>query len=82
MSAVYSIATHKRYGLQRVCRVWQVPRSTVYAHRVEAHGDGGPGAGPPTKRGPLGPCSDAALVDHIRRRLAASPFQGEGYRKM
>jgi len=82
MSAAYSIATHKRYGLQRVCRVWQVPRSTVYAHRVEAHGEGAGDASPPTKPGPLGPCSDAALVDHIRRLLAASPFQGEGYRKM
>ena len=34
MSGAYSIATHKRYGLQRVCRIWQVPRSTVYAHRL------------------------------------------------
>lgn len=82
MSAAYSIATHKRYGLQRVCRVWQAPRSTVYAHRVEAHGDGVRDDGLLTKPGPLGPCSDAALVDHIRRLLAASPFQGEGYRKM
>ena len=30
----------------------------------------------------MGPCSDDALVAHIRRLLAASPFYGEGYRKI
>ena len=34
------------------------------------------------KRGPQGPCSDTELVDHIRDVLAASPFHGEGYRKV
>jgi transposase InsO family protein len=30
----------------------------------------------------MGPCSDQALVDHIRQVLAESPFHGEGYRKV
>ena len=37
---------------------------------------------PSAKRGPLGPCSDTELVDHIRNTLADSPFHGEGYRKV
>ena len=82
MSAAYSIATHKRYGLQRVCRMWQVPRSTVYAQRRSTPAEGPMGARPPQQRGPMGPCTDAELVDHIRRVLAESPFHGEGYRKV
>ncbi|QDV37940.1 IS2 transposase TnpB [Tautonia plasticadhaerens] len=36
----------------------------------------------PKRRGPLGPCSDAELVGHIRRTLTESPFHGEGCRKV
>jgi|TARA_B100001123_G_C15264641_1_gene1007972 transposase InsO family protein len=82
MSAAYSIATHKRYGLQRVCRIWQRPRSTVYAQRRSTAVEGPLDADPPLKRGPMGPCGDADLVDHIRGVLADSPFHGEGYRKV
>ena len=78
MSGACSIATHKRYGLQRVCRIWRVPRSTFYAQRPAAVGP----IGAAGKRGPRGPCSDRVLVDHIRHVLAASPFHGEGYRKV
>ena len=81
MSGAYSIATHKRYGLQRVCRVWRMPRSTVYAQRTSAEEEP-MGSCPPKRRGPLGPCTDPALVDHIRQVLAESPFHGEGYRKV
>ena len=34
------------------------------------------------KRGPKTPLSDQELSDQIRRLLAASPFHGEGYRKV
>jgi len=37
---------------------------------------------PAARRGPLGPCADDELVAHIRRILEASPFPGEGYRKV
>jgi len=30
MSATISPATGKRYGLRMVCRVWEVPRATLY----------------------------------------------------
>ena len=72
---------HRRYGLQRICRIWQVSRSTVYAQR-QALMPSEPSISPPAKRGPLGPCSDSELVDRIRRVLADSPFYGEGYRKV
>jgi len=75
------MTTHRRYGLQRVCRIWQVSRSTVYAQR-QASMPSESSISPPAKRGPLGPCSDSELVDCIRRALADSPFYGEGYRKV
>ena len=76
-----SPSTGRRYGVARVCRTWDLPRSTVYFRRHQA-------AIPleqrpePRRRGPRGACSDQELVDHIRRILAESPFHGEGYRKV
>ena len=81
MSQACSISTHRRYGLERVCRICGFPRSTVYAHRASSRWEGARRP-VPGKRGPMGPCSDAQLVAHIRRLLAESPFHGEGYRKM
>ena len=75
MSQATSPSTGKPYGLARVCRVWQVARSTVYWHR---HAPAEPGA----RRGPVGPCPDDELVAHIRHILEASSFPGEGYRKV
>src|SRR5262245_5841691 len=75
MSQATSPSAGKPYGLARVCRVWGVARSSVYWQR---HAPTEPG----TRRGPVGPCTDAELVDHIRRLLEASPFPGEGYRKV
>jgi putative transposase len=75
MSQAISPSTGKSYGLARVCRVWQVARSTVYWHR---HAPAEPGA----RRGPVGPCPDDELVAHIRHILEASSFPGEGYRKV
>jgi hypothetical protein len=75
MSQATSPSTGKPYGLARVCRVWGVARSTLYWQR---HASSAPG----TRRGPVGPCTDDELVDHIRRILEASPFPGEGYRKV
>ena len=62
-------------GLARVCRVWGIARSTVYWQRHASCASG-------TRRGPVGPWADAELVDHIWRILEASPFPGEGYRKV
>lgn len=65
------------YGIERVCRVWRVPRSTVYDHRTareEGRGLNKPGPKPKT--------DDDKLLDHIRQDLADSPFEGEGHRKV
>jgi hypothetical protein len=76
-----SPSTGQRYGLARVCRTWDLPRSTVYFRRHQA-------TLPveqrpvPRRRASLGPCSDEELAAHIRRILTDSPFHGEGYRKV
>ena len=74
MSRVISPVTGKPYGLAAVCRVWRLARSGVYRHRST----------PPARqrRGPLGAMSDDALTTEIRGVLAASPFHGEGHRKV
>ncbi len=77
MSRAYSISVRRAYGLQRVCRVWEQPRSTVYARRSTARRSVAL-----RRRGPRGACSDEALVSHMHRVLGASPFHGEGYRKV
>ena len=75
MSQATSPSIGKPYGLVRVCRVWGIARATIYWQRHER-------AMPDARRGPLGPCTDDELVDHIRCILEASPFPGEGSRKV
>ncbi len=75
MSRALSPVTGKPYGLAAVCRVWRLARSGVY-RRLSAS---------PLmaqRRGPLGAMSDEALTTAIRGMLAASPFPGEGHRKV
>jgi transposase InsO family protein len=76
MSRALSPVTGKPYGLAAVCRVWQLARSGVYRHLPA------PAALPAQRRGPLGAMSDEALTVAIRGVLAASPFHGEGHRKV
>tara|TARA_Y100000294_G_scaffold103550_1_gene96145 strand:+ start:447 stop:1340 length:894 start_codon:yes stop_codon:yes gene_type:complete len=79
MSKQESTSTGRRYGIQRVCVVWGIPRSTVHdqLRRFAL-------AEPQTlrKRGPIGAATDEELVVHIRELIEASPFHGEGYRKI
>ena len=77
MSRASSPSSGRRYGTARVCQLWEVPRSTVYARRARASRPAQPAA----KRGPKGAGTDAALTEQIRAVLARSPFIGEGYRK-
>jgi putative transposase len=56
-----------------VCRVLSAPRSTVYARRH---------AQQRARPGPATSISDHDLLELIRRVLVASPFAGEGYRKV
>jgi putative transposase len=77
MGRAASPSTNRRYGLARVCRVLEMPRSTIYATRIRRLT---PAA--PRKRGPKTLWTDAALTEQIRAVLARSPFVGEGHRKV
>ena len=77
MSGAQSISTRRAYGVERVCRVWHCARSSVYARRQAT-----PSPAPCRRRGPVGAAPDDVLVAHVRRVLEASPFHGEGYRKV
>jgi transposase InsO family protein len=76
MSRSLSSVSGRPYGLASVCRVWRLARSGVYRHQAP------PPDTPPARRGPTGPMSDDALTTAIRGVLAASPFHGEGHRKV
>lgn len=77
MSRATSSSTGRLYGLARVCQVWEIPRSTVYAGRARQRRPH-----PPAKRGPKTGWTDGALTEQIRLALARSPFLGEGHRKV
>ena len=76
MSRAVSPVSGKPYGLAVVCRTWRLARSGIYRHQSPRL------AVPPRRRGPLGAMSDDALTVAIRGVLAASPFHGEGHRKV
>ena len=76
MSRTVSPSSGRPYGLARVCRVWRASRATIYRHLSSSRPK------PPRRPGPVGPMPDAALVDAIRAVLTASPFHGEGHRKV
>ncbi len=78
MSHATSPFAERRYGVVRVTREWEMARSSFYHQRALA-------ARPDRvlrRRGPKTAWSDAALLGKIREVLAASPFYGEGHRKV
>ena len=77
MSRTVSPSAQHPYGLARTCRVLEIPRSTVYAARARRLRPV-----PPCRRGPKTTWTDASLTERVRQVLAASPFVGEGYRKV
>ena len=88
MSQTRSPASGQPYGLARVCRAWEVPRSSFYAYCGAAAREQAEGAlalaegAQAPKRGNKPGLPDAELLSLIRADLAASPFQGEGHRKV
>lgn len=78
MSQSTSPSTNKPYGVAAVTAAWQIPRSTFYAVKARQARP----AALPAKRGPKTNYTDPELTDLIRREIAASPFHGEGHRKI
>jgi transposase InsO family protein len=76
MSQVVSPSVNRRYGRVRVCQVWEVARSTVYYRKDRL--------ARPLARERRGRrlLTDCEVLAAIRRELAASPWVGEGYRKV
>ena len=78
MSRAVSPSANKPYGLARVCRIWKIPRSSVYEARDRA----GKGRPAPKKRGPKPWIPDKDLLKRIREVLEKNTWTGEGYRKV
>ncbi len=77
MRGAVSPSTGQCYPLTMLCASFRVARSSLYAARAPAGVGVAPGKpGPKTER------SDAEVLEGIRAVLAASPFHGEGYRKV
>lgn len=78
MSRAASPFTKKTYGVVRVTHEWELARSSFYYQRgITAQPGRVLG-----RRGPKTAWSDAMLLEKIREVLAASPFYGEGHRKV
>jgi len=80
MSREISAGAGKPYGLERVCQVLEIPRSTIYAQQARESAKVVPLH--PQRRGPKPKIPDAELLVAIRADLEASPFTGEGHRKV
>jgi putative transposase len=76
--AARSPSVNCAFGVARTCRLLQRSRSGVYWART------GPmrASSPADKRGPKTAWSDGDLLERIRGVLDASPFVGEGHRKV
>jgi putative transposase len=76
MSRQVSPSTSRAHGILQVARLWGISRATLYRQRRCEQ------PGSRRRPGPVGPMPDEALVEVIRALLAASPFHGEGHRKI
>lgn len=82
MSQTVSPFAKRPYGLARVCRVWRLARSTYFHRRGRARQSDHGIREVSVRRGPQGAGTDAWLTERIREVLAASPWVGEGHRKV
>ena len=74
MSAAVSPGTGRTYGVERVCAVWDLARSSFYAARQATAG----AKVPARRRGPKPKISDQELLAAILADMESSPFQGGG----
>jgi hypothetical protein len=81
MAEAISPTTGRRHGVVRVCRAWEVARSSFYAAR-RPEAEAATAAVVSARRGPKPAVSDRALLAAIRADLARSPWTGEGHRKV
>lgn len=72
-----SPSSNREYGLRRVCKIWGISRSAIYARRRAKEA-----GATPMKRGPKPQISNEVILMEIRRDLNESPFHGEGHRKV
>ena len=77
MRATVSPSTRRRYPLTMLCQVWRVARSSGYTTAAPRGG-----ATAVSKRGPKTAVSDVEVLTALRGVLPATPFHGEGYRKV
>jgi hypothetical protein len=80
MSRAISEAAAKPYDLERVCRVLDFSRSTIYVQQARESTKVAPLH--PMLRGPKPTVPNAELLVAIRADLGASPFTGEGHCKV
>jgi transposase InsO family protein len=78
MSEERSESTGETYGMRRVSRTLGVPRSSFYETKLRKRS----GKHKNKRRGPVPAVSDEELLALIKEDLAASPFVGEGHRKV
>ena len=75
MSTLISPETEKQYVVERVCRVFEVARSSFYRNLQRKTERG-------KKRGPRTDLDDAQLKKEIRKDLENSRWKGEGHYKV
>ncbi len=80
MSAAISPSTNARYGVERVCRVWEQPRSTYYLKTTRVVKVAS--TTPKLKRGPKTVISDEELLGAIQKEIESSPSKGNSYMRI
>lgn len=76
MSQTLSPETKRPYGLKKTCRIWGVSRASLYRQQ------GRDPSYSPQKRGPKPLIGEEEVLTQIRATITASPFSGEGHRKI
>lgn len=77
MSKTWSISQKRQYGMRRVCKEWQVPRSSEYGRlqRLKTEQSN-------RRPGPKPDMNDEEILKLTREYLSTTPWKGEGHRKV